>query len=178
MTRILRVAGKGVDSDPWRALARSAEAQTGWGITHPSEQGWGSHVEGRLVFIPWAGTLHPAVCPAHSRCAAALNELRDRWRNARSPSREPIVRDNSPSYAAAAIMLPLWPALRATLKRSPLPAAARTAQTAWENNIRAVGTIPGPRCIGRCWTMMTTINRRAVISSRWILSKTRNRFRK
>lgn len=131
--RILKVVGKGVDSDRWRALGQSAEAQTGWVITHPSEQGWGSHVEGRLVFIPWAGTLHPAVCPAHSRCAAALNELRDRWRNALSPSREPIVRDNSPSYAAAAIVLPLRPALCATLKQSPLPAAAWTAQTARDN---------------------------------------------
>lgn len=65
-----------------------------------------------------------------------LTEQRDWWRNALRPSREPIVRDNSPSYTAAAIMLSLLLALCASLKRSSLPAAARTAQTAWDNTLK------------------------------------------
>lgn len=88
-------------------------------------------MEGRLVFTHSAGT-HRRQRSAQHRAGAQwlVTKLGDGRRNALRPSREPIVRDNSPSYTAAAIMLTVLPALCTALKRSSLPAAAWTTQTA------------------------------------------------
>lgn len=97
-----------------------------------------SKAEGHTWTAGWCslyGLAHCSQRSARHRAGARwlLTKLRDWRRNALRASREPIVRDNSPSYTAAAIMLTVLPALCSTLKRSSLPAAAWTTQTAWDN---------------------------------------------
>lgn len=104
-----------------------------------------------------------------------LTEQRDWGRNVLRPSRELIVRDNSPSYTAAAIRLSLC----AILKWSSLLAAAWGAQNTWDNTLKQFSQSLA-HGIGRCLMMMMMVmmTRRSVISSAWILSKRSNLFKK